>query len=56
MLAPEQFTSDKTSGIEFTTADAVFYNEKIFDMLDFNNKYWKIENQDLNLIITGEVQ
>lgn len=56
MLASEQFTSDKISDIEFANADAIFYNEKIFDMLDFNNKYWKIENQDLNLIITGEVR
>ena len=54
ILPKGQFTTDKTSVVEFTNAQSVFYNEKIFDALDFNNNYWKIEEQDLTLIMTGE--
>ncbi len=48
------FTCDKMSGIEFSTADKVFTAAKIFNELDFNNQFWRIDGQSLTLITAGE--
>ncbi len=54
-LKDAQFTSDKTSVVNFVKPESLYNAEKIFDELDFNNKHWKIDGLDLKLII-GEKQ
>lgn len=51
-----QYTVDKKSGTEFAKADSVYSSEKVFNVLDFNNQYWRIDGQDLILMVIGERQ
>ncbi len=55
ILPDGQITTDKkTSKIEFSSVENIYTADHIFNVMDFNNKYWSLDNFNLSLTVGGK--